>query len=201
MKVITNKFTGLTVCFVFALLVLLFSFVPASAQTDTPQPQFPCGGDKPFARRTLDEVLCLEDEQRRKIRMINQEMKEQLDVARRRLLFAQRALDEAVYGNNDTNEATIEQRARDLGNAQAEFSRVRSLIDFRIRRVLTQEQVNRFRIWREWRIRQKNNNMKRQMQDRPINRPIQNKLPIQENNRQKLTPINTQTKPQSNKKP
>jgi Spy/CpxP family protein refolding chaperone len=198
MKVITKKFTEMVTYSVFALLVLFFCLVPVSAQTDNP-PQIPCGGNKPLAKRTLDEILCLEDDQRKKIRQINQEMKEQLDVARRRLLFAQRALDEAIYGNNDTTEAIIEQRARDLGSAQAEFARIRSIIDLRIRRVLTQDQVNRFIYWRGLKMRQRNRAIRQEMQNRPINR-LDN-LPLQDRNRQKLAPTNTPTKPSTTKKP
>lgn len=176
--------------FVFALLILFFSLAPVSAQTqegeDTAMTLPPCAGNKPFAQRNLDEILCLEDGQRRSIRMINAEMKEQLDTAQRRMQFARRALDHAVYGETISDEATIEQRAREVGMAMAEFARVRALIDLKIRRVLTPEQVKRFLIWREMNARREER-LRRALQrqnDRQNVNPRQNRnnFPIRQNN-------------------
>jgi Spy/CpxP family protein refolding chaperone len=195
MNINTNKIPGALKSFSIASLFLVFSFVPALAQ-DQAGTVFqlpPCAGDKPLALRSLDEILCLENEQRRSIRLINQEMKPQLDIARRRVQFAQRALDEAIYGDNASDEATIEQRAKDLASAQGEFARIRSLTDFRIRRVLTLEQVKRFRLWREWRIRQNNIRLQRALQN---NRRNQNNLQ-QQNNKQNNRP----QRPLTNRKP
>lgn len=172
MKLKKNKFVVITSGIAFALVILLFSYVPASAQEfDETPPPIPCGGNKPIARRNLEEILCLEDNQRRSIRLINADMKPQLDVARRRMMFAQRVLDETIYGKDTVDDAIVEQRARELAAAQAEFARTRALTDLKIRRVLTQEQVRRFLWWRGWKTKQQiRRNTQNQQQD---NRPRQ----------------------------
>lgn len=197
MRLTTNKFAG----FVLSLAFVIFSFISASAQTENTQPALPpCAGDKPIAERTLDEALCLEDAQRKRIRLINVEMNTQLEEARRRMQIAQKVLDETIYGNSSADDATVEQRAREFGAAQADFVRLRSLKDFKVRRVLTQEQLRRFIFWREWQSRRNNQRLVRPLQNnRRVNRPIQNQNNLrQQNNKQNNPP---QTKPQTNKKP
>lgn len=196
MKLTTNKFAGFTLSVAFVIL----TFVSASAQTENTQLALPpCAGDKPLAERTLDEILCLEDRQRRQIRLINAEMNSQLEEARRRMQIAQKVLDEAIYGYTNVDDATVEQRAREFSAAQAEFVRIRSLKDVRVRRVLTQQQLRRFIFWREWQSRRNNQRITRPLQNnRRVNRPLQNQNNLQQNDKQNNSP---QTKPQTNKKP
>lgn len=62
----------------------------------------------------------------------------------RRLSRARRALDEAIYSES-SNEALIEESAREVAAAQAELTRLRAATELRVRRVLTPEQLNLFR--------------------------------------------------------
>ncbi len=186
MKLMPYKLAGFTASFSFALLFLLFSSIPVSAQNENMPTPSPCGDpNKPLQQRTLDEILCLTPEQRLQIRNINESVKDQTQMARRRLQFAQRALDEAIYGDNTADDATIEQRAKDLGEAQAEIARLRATTDLKIRRILTQEQIRRFRFWREWKARQERNRLLRQQNQQQMNkqRP-NNNLPKRNNLKQ-----------------
>ena len=61
-----------------------------------------------------------------------------------RLNQARRALDEAIY-SDAVDEALIEQRARDVAEAQAALVRLRAQTELRVRRVLTPEQLQTFR--------------------------------------------------------
>jgi hypothetical protein len=66
--------------------------------------------------------------------------------------MAQRALDQAIYSDT-VNEVEIEQRARDLAAAQSAEVRLRAMTELNIRRVLTAEQLNTFRMIRQQRMR------------------------------------------------
>lgn len=198
MKLKKNKFVVLTSGIAFALVILLFSYVPASAQEfDETPPPIPCGGNKPIARRNLEEILCLEDNQRKSIRLINADMKPQLETARRRMMFAQRVLDETIYGKDAVDDATVEQRARELAAAQTDFARIRALTDLKIRRVLTQEQVRRFLYWRGWKANQMRRNMQNQQQNNRQRHIINNQQPQQNNKK----PDQQQKRPMVNKRP
>src|SRR5205085_12549525 len=90
------------------------------------------------------ERLGLTPDQVGKIRSILEEKKLERQAARRRLNQAQRALDQAIY-SDDATEAAIEQRAREVAEAQAVEVRIRAITELNIRRVLTSEQLNTFR--------------------------------------------------------
>jgi len=62
----------------------------------------------------------------------------------RRLNQARRALDESIY-SDATDEALVEQRAREFSEAQAALVRLRAQTELRVRRVLTPEQLQTFR--------------------------------------------------------
>jgi len=172
MKITPNKLAGFTASFAFAFLFLLCSFVPVKAQNENAPAPPPCGdANKPFQQRTLDEILCLTPEQRIQIRQINESLKDQVQAARRRLQFAKRALDEAIYGDNPADDATVEQRAKELGEAQGEIARLQATRELKMRRVLTQEQIRRFRFWLEWKARQERNKLLRQQNEQNKQRP------------------------------
>jgi hypothetical protein len=69
-------------------------------------------------------------------------------LATERLRSAQRALDEAIYADAPS-EAVIEERARELAEAQAAAARLRALTELSIRRVLTPEQLSLLRTLRQ----------------------------------------------------
>jgi Spy/CpxP family protein refolding chaperone len=88
--------------------------------------------------------LNLNPEQRQQIRAIREQTKDERAAINRRLRETQMALDQALNAANP-NEALIDQRAREAGEAQAAAVRMRALMQNRIRRVLTPEQANTLR--------------------------------------------------------
>jgi len=92
--------------------------------------------------------LNLTPEQIQRIRGINAELKDQRQAAVQRLRQAQRALTEAIESPTP-NEALIDQRSREVADAQAATIRIRSLSEARILQVLTPEQRVRLREMRQ----------------------------------------------------
>lgn len=92
--------------------------------------------------------LNLTPDQIQRIRTINAELKDQRQSAVQRLRQAQRALTEAIESPTP-NEALIDQRSREVADAQAGTIRIRSLSEARILQVLTPEQRVRLREMRQ----------------------------------------------------
>jgi len=113
---------------------------PAQTQTQTApanQTQLP-----DFAQ------LNLSADQIQKIRAINAELKDQRQAANFKLRQAQRALADAVESPTP-NETLIDQRSRELAEAQATTIRLRSLAESRILQVMTPEQRIQLREMRQ----------------------------------------------------
>ncbi len=83
--------------------------------------------------------LNLTPDQIQRIRAINADLKDQRQVAAQRLRQAQRALADAMESPNQ-NESLIDQRSREVADAQAANIRLRALSEFRILQVLTPDQ-------------------------------------------------------------
>ncbi len=83
--------------------------------------------------------LNLMPDQIQRIRAINADLKDQRQVAAQRLRQAQRALADAMESPNQ-NESLIDQRSREVADAQAANIRLRALSEFRILQVLTPDQ-------------------------------------------------------------
>lgn len=158
---------------IFALfLTFAFSNVKAqeTPQTDVPNPN---QAVRPF--RIMQE-LGLTREQIQQIRRINQERKPIMQAAQKSWRQANRALDEAIYADNSTEEE-IKELLKTAQLAQAELLKERSTTEYLIRKVLTPEQLVKFRSLREM-IRQRVENRKNQNlqnnqnnpQERPLNR-------------------------------
>lgn len=132
-------------------LVLLLAALCIQARAQDPALQNPSG---PVQTQTQTQTqinqlpdfapLNLSSEQIQKIRAINAELKDQRQTANQRLRLAQRALTEAIESPT-TNEALIDQRSREVAEAQATTIRLRSLTEARILQVLTPEQRVRLR--------------------------------------------------------
>ena len=88
--------------------------------------------------------LNLSPDQIAQMRAIQRENGPQARALNQRLNQARRALDEAIY-SDAVDEALIEQRARDVAEAQAALVRLRAQTELRVRRVLTPEQLGTFR--------------------------------------------------------
>ena len=121
--------------------------------------------------------LNLTQDQIQRIRIINAELKDQRQAAGLRLRLAHRALTEAVESPTP-NEALIDQRSRELADAQAGTIRIRSLAESRILQVLTPEQRVRLR-----EIRQQNQAGRRGNDKQlPRNRALRRQDGVQGNN-------------------
>jgi Spy/CpxP family protein refolding chaperone len=129
----------------FATLVLfLVNGVCAYAQ-DSDEPQ-----EAPQALRPRDEeinflrLLNLTPEQVGQLRGIRQQSELEGRPLMRRLNQARRALDEAIYAD-DLDEAAIRERAREVAEVQVALFRLRAMSEVKVRRVLTPEQLQKFR--------------------------------------------------------
>jgi Spy/CpxP family protein refolding chaperone len=87
-------------------------------------------------------------EQRRRIRAIREETRNERAAINQRLREANIALEQALDAKNP-DDALLEQRLRDAAAAQAASMRMRILTEVRIRRVLTQEQIATLRALRQ----------------------------------------------------
>lgn len=149
--------------------------VPAQ---DIKTPEQPHGGqqmDRPRdVRAHFLHSLGLSEEQIQQIRQINIERKPLMDAAQKRLHEAIRTLDTAIYADQ-VADADVEARLKDVQTAQADVARIRYLNELAVRRVLTAEQLIRFR-----ELRQKFEQSRQQFRDRRdigSGRPMQRRGP------------------------
>ena len=163
-----------TISFTLLLLLLIAPASRVFAQTTGEAAQ----GDTVQGSPDADWVtaLGLTPEQMGSIRAIRRQNRLELQTARQRLSQARRSLDEAIY-SDDTNDALIEQRTREVGEAQASEVRLRAKTELGIRRVLTPQQLSTFRTIRQQRIREAimNPRMGNSNSQRPLrNRRLEN---------------------------
>lgn len=145
---------------------------------------------------TLLRHLGLSREQIQQIRRINAERKPMMDAAQQRLREATKQLDDSIYADS-VAEREFEARLKNVQQAQAEVSRVRFATEFAIRRVLTPEQLVKFRELHD-RFEAAQQNLQNQRRERMLNRQNQTDLvrrPIQ-NNDQNQRRVIRQPKPQ-----
>ncbi|HYG82848.1 MAG TPA: Spy/CpxP family protein refolding chaperone [Pyrinomonadaceae bacterium] len=134
---------------VLALLLLAVSSTySASAQTQDETPEIEQSGQESNWRTLLN----LTPEQVRQIRAIRRANRLEWQAARQRVRNALGALDQAIY-SDDASEAVIEQRAREVAEAQAAQVHLRAMTELSIRRVLTPAQLDTFRAIRGRRAR------------------------------------------------
>jgi Spy/CpxP family protein refolding chaperone len=121
-------------------LLLSFSFATtARAQEQDQQQDETQTPDDPI------DSLRLTPDQRQRIRAINQQNRAERIRVNRQLADAQAALEEAL-DSDSPSEALVEQRIRDVSNAQAAHIRMRVSNELRIRSVLTPDQI---KVWKE----------------------------------------------------
>lgn len=98
----------------------------------------------PPRRPDLMQELGLSADQLQQLRRINRERKPLMDQAAQRLREANHTLDSAIYADNvDENEVQL--RLKEFHAAQAEVARLRFMGELEVRRVLTPEQLVKFR--------------------------------------------------------
>lgn len=126
-----------------ALIVLLNLFVNVQAQNGEPQQT----GEPSQPNAQVDQLLGplnLSQDQVRRIRMINADLRDERQAANFRLRMAQRALGEAIQSTTP-DETLIAQRSKEVADAQANTIRLRSVTEARILQVLSPEQRMKLR--------------------------------------------------------
>ena len=113
-------------------------------------PLYASGRDQQQGPPVDDPVreLNLSPEQREKIRALREQTRDERAAINQRLRATNRALEEVLDSDNP-DEAVIEERLREVAQAQAASMRMRVLTEFRIRRVLTPEQLTTLRTLRQ----------------------------------------------------
>lgn len=127
--------------------ILTLSMLAFSQVQDAP-PNGPPHGPQADVRGNALRELGLSQEQRLQIRRINEGRREALENANRRVREAMRALDAAVYADQ-LDEKAVQERLAELQAAQSSAHSLRFEKELAIRRVLTPEQLVRFRSIRE----------------------------------------------------
>jgi Spy/CpxP family protein refolding chaperone len=131
--------------FLLALAVgiaLLFGCAQRSQAQDNPAP--PAGDvstdgqNRPVPE--LGRLLNLSPDQLRQVFAINQRTAPEFRRARQRMNDARDDLDNAIYGDA-VDEALIATKVQEFNQAQGEFERLRTLREFRIRQILTPDQL------------------------------------------------------------
>ena len=162
-----NFFTAGRLAAIFFGLAILPSPLCAAAvaqEQDEPEARQPASPRRPARELNLMQRLNLTREQRQHLREIRQQSEPELRDLARRLRLARRALDEAVYADA-ADEALVEQRSRELAVLQNLLTHTRAVTEMKVRRVLTDEQLRRFRDLRRQAQR-------RQMLQRRMNRAL-----------------------------
>jgi Spy/CpxP family protein refolding chaperone len=173
----------------FSLIIALFVFGFTAAETKA-QEEMPPDDRPPMEqqqqqrrRPNLLQELNLSREQIQQIRRINQARRPLMQEAQRRFRQANRALDEAIYADSP-NEADIQARMKEVQMAQAEVIKIRTTSELAIRKVLTPEQLVKFRELREKFMRR----MQNQQNPPPGEEPNQREE-VNNPNRQNLNPM------------
>ena len=152
---------------------LLFA-APTIAQNDPRSDGAPAGRQMTDdGRPNLLSELSLSQEQLEAIRRMNRERRPLMEEATRRLREANRGLDMAIYADT-LNEVDVAARLKEFQSAQAEVASLRFRGELELRKVLTPEQLNKFRVLREQfgRRREMRQNRRRGLppSQRPLNR-------------------------------
>lgn len=157
---------------VLTLAAALLLAVPAIAQNvpplDGPSNQRrPAGEERP----NLLTELGLSQEQVQEIRRMNQARRPLIEEAARKLREANRALDMAIYADQ-LNEDDIGARLKDFQLAQAEVQKLRFQGELELRKVLTPEQLTKFRSLRDQFGRRREMRQNRRRGVPPAQRPL-----------------------------
>jgi len=129
----------------FGLLLCLAVFDVKMYGQDGPPPNPEPGVNRPRRDRpNLIEQLGLSPEQIQQFRKLNAEHRPLMNTAQKRLGDANRELDMAIYADTVSDDV-VRAKLRAFQDAQAEISRLRFANELNIRRILTQDQLVRFR--------------------------------------------------------
>src|SRR5437867_3451887 len=140
MKLPGHKMTLLWLSVALGASLVAFSPARASCVSNFQQP---AEGQQSAADQEPVSSLRLTPEQREQIRSIREQSKDERFSANRHLRQAQLALEQSL-DFDDPGQAVIDQRIRDVAEAQAALMRIRVRTELKIRRVLTPEQLSTF---------------------------------------------------------
>jgi Spy/CpxP family protein refolding chaperone len=157
--------------FLLAFSITLLIGVGSAFGQDAPEKGSPTAQPQGEERPNLFAALGLTPEQFRQLRQINQERKPQMMAAQRRLRMANRDLDMAIYADV-VNDDDVQARLKEFSDAQAEVARLRFTNELAVRKVLTNDQLIRFRELRRRFAEARQKIQKQQNSDRPM-RPIE----------------------------
>ncbi|PYS87407.1 MAG: hypothetical protein DMF62_12570 [Acidobacteria bacterium] len=130
---------------ILGLLFCVAFFGPAAYGQDGPPPNPEPGVNRPRDDRpNLMAQLGLSQEQIQQFRKLNAEHRPLMNEAQRRLRDANRELDMAIYADSVSDEV-VHAKLKVFQDAQAEVNRLRFSNELNIRRILTQDQLVRFR--------------------------------------------------------
>ena len=133
-----------TVRLFFLLTITLSLGLSVSAQVNDPAPS-----NQPTQQ--VYRQLGLSQEQLVRIREINRRQRPRFQRAELAVRSARIALDEAIY-SPDSSEERVREALVAYNRAQAELTNIRLRTEFEIRKILTPEQLTRFRSIRENRM-------------------------------------------------
>lgn len=123
---------------------VLFISTLAFAQDARPDMAGPPPDGRDGGRPNLLAALNLSPEQVQEMRRLNQQRRPVIQEAQRRLRDANHALDEAIYADV-VNDADVQARLKDFQIAQAEVFKLRFQNELAVRKLLTAEQLTKFR--------------------------------------------------------
>ena len=115
---------------------------------ETQESENPTVNQQPDIRTAALRQLGLSREQVQQIRKMNLERKPIMEEAQRRLREANRSLDEAIYADQ-VNDDDVKDRVKGVQLAQAEVLRIRFMNELFVRKLLTADQLTRFRELRQ----------------------------------------------------
>lgn len=175
-----KKLDFLTLIFT-GFLLTAFCFAVKAQQEPLPNDAPQLNLNQPRRPNLLAE-LDLSPQQIKRIRRINAERRPLLREAQQKVRDANRNLDQAIYADT-ADETEIRSRLKDVQLAQSEVSKIRSMIEYAVRKVLTPEQLVKFRELRQ-KAMERLENLPETQKDRPLNAPNRRLLNRQRRMRQ-----------------
>ena len=149
--------------FLFILIATMGTASGLYAQDGPPPGDGPRDGDE--RRPNLLAELGLSPEQIQQVRRMNRERRPVMVQAQRRMHEANRALDMAIY-RDTVNDEEFQTRLKEVQAAQSDLARLRFENELSVRRILTADQLVRFRDLRRRFEQERQNDMRERRQRR-----------------------------------
>lgn len=156
-----------------SIFIALVFCLPLTAAAQRVLPQDAQAVEPATPRPNLLRELGLSFEQIQSVRKLNADRKPVEMQARRRFQAASRELNKAIYADTAGDEV-FEARLKEFQSAQAEIARIKFTSELAVRRLLTPEQLERFRGLRN-RFADARENMEKG-EGRPLGRPALRRL-------------------------